>query len=154
MSGMWTHPGTLAGEVVRLEPLSLDHLEGLWAASRDPRTWRWLSIRQPRTRSALRAWAEEAVAGPDFAFATIVRADAADQSWGNLPVPPDPVPLVRSADRRLGRRRQRARRERPAREAVAEPVRGAARAEPRRCRKKREHRDEGAEHRTEGLEAR
>jgi RimJ/RimL family protein N-acetyltransferase len=75
MSGMWTHPGTLAGEVVRLEPLSLDHLDGLWAASRDPRTWKWLSIRQPRTRAAFRAWADEALEGPDFPFATVLERE-------------------------------------------------------------------------------
>jgi RimJ/RimL family protein N-acetyltransferase len=91
MSGMWTHPGMLAGEVVRLEPLSLDHLDALWAASRDPRTWKWLSIRQPHTRAAFRAWAEEALEGPDFPFVTIVRADADGRSWGNLPVPRDPL---------------------------------------------------------------
>jgi RimJ/RimL family protein N-acetyltransferase len=74
MRVMWTHPGTLAGELVRLEPLSVDHLEGLWWASRDPRTWRWLSIRRPRTHAALRAWLDAAVAGPDHAFATVLRA--------------------------------------------------------------------------------
>ena len=104
MSRMWTHPGTLAGEVVRLEPLSLGHLDGLWAASRDPRTWQWLAILQPRTRAEMQAWAEEALGGPDFAFATIVRADASDQSWGNLPVPPDP--LHRSAARTDGYHRR------------------------------------------------
>ncbi|MGH3127682.1 MAG: GNAT family N-acetyltransferase [Gaiellaceae bacterium] len=44
---------TLEGRVVRLEPLRPDHAEGLWLASRDPRTWRWLSIVQPQT---LREW--------------------------------------------------------------------------------------------------
>ena len=73
MRGMERHPGTLVGEVVRLEPLSAGHLEGLWLASRDPRTWRWLSIRQPRTRPALRAWLDDALAGPDHAFATVLR---------------------------------------------------------------------------------
>jgi RimJ/RimL family protein N-acetyltransferase len=35
---------------VRLEPLGPEHEEGLWLASRDPRTWRWLSVVQPETR--------------------------------------------------------------------------------------------------------
>jgi RimJ/RimL family protein N-acetyltransferase len=48
----WTAP-TLAGRIVRLEPLRPEHGEGLWLASRDARTWRWLSIEQPRT---LREW--------------------------------------------------------------------------------------------------
>lgn len=68
---MWSHPGTLTGELVRLEPLAPDHLDGLWRASRDPRTWRWLSIHQPTTEAELRAWLDEAVEGPYFPFATI-----------------------------------------------------------------------------------
>lgn len=44
----WTAP-TLDGRIVRLEPLLPEHEEGLWLASRDQRTWRWLSIEQPST---------------------------------------------------------------------------------------------------------
>ena len=47
----WETP-TLEGELVRLEPLTEAHLDGLWEASRDPRTWRWLNVPQPKTRSA------------------------------------------------------------------------------------------------------
>jgi len=46
---------TLEGRIVRLEPLRPDHEEGLWLASRDPRTWRWLSVVQPHTRDE---WSE------------------------------------------------------------------------------------------------
>ena len=46
----WTAP-TLEGRIVRLEPLRPEHEEGLWLASRDPRTWRWLSVVQPQTRA-------------------------------------------------------------------------------------------------------
>ena len=73
MRGMDRHPGTLAGEVVRLEPLAVEQLEGLWLASRDPRTWRWLSVKQPRTRTALGAWLDEALTGPYHAFATVLQ---------------------------------------------------------------------------------
>ena len=45
----WTTP-TLTGRIVTLKPLSAEHEEGLWLASRDPATWRWLSSTQPRTR--------------------------------------------------------------------------------------------------------
>jgi N-acetyltransferase len=45
----WAAP-TLEGRIVRLEPLRPDHEDGLWLASRDPRTWRWLSVVQPLTR--------------------------------------------------------------------------------------------------------
>ena len=44
----WTAP-TLEGGFVRLEPLRPEHEEGLWLASRDERTWRWLSVVQPQT---------------------------------------------------------------------------------------------------------
>ena len=46
----WDAP-TLEGRIVRLEPLRPEHEEGLWLASRDPRTWRWLSVVQPQTRA-------------------------------------------------------------------------------------------------------
>ena len=67
----------LEGEVVRLEPLTPSHLDDLWAASRDPEVWRWLSITQPATRDGLGSWIAEAVAGPDLAFATVLRASGA-----------------------------------------------------------------------------
>jgi N-acetyltransferase len=51
----WTAP-TLQGRRVRLEPLRPEHEEGLWLASRDPRTWRWLSIVKPQTREEWHAF--------------------------------------------------------------------------------------------------
>jgi RimJ/RimL family protein N-acetyltransferase len=72
----WTTP-MLEGELVRLEPLGLQHEDGLWDASRDERTWRWLSIVQPQTRAELRAYLDEALAnaaaGTEMPFATIRR---------------------------------------------------------------------------------
>jgi N-acetyltransferase len=62
MAATWTTP-VLEGEVVRLEPIARAHEEGLWEASRDPRTWRWLSILQPQTPAELRAYLEAALAG-------------------------------------------------------------------------------------------
>jgi N-acetyltransferase len=56
----WTAP-TLEGRIVRLEPLLPEHEEGLWLASRDPRTWRWLSVVQPRTRAEWSAFVETAL---------------------------------------------------------------------------------------------
>ena len=47
---------------MRLEPLTPDHEEGLWLASRDPRTWRWLSVVQPGTRAEWTAYFESALA--------------------------------------------------------------------------------------------
>ena len=71
----WTAT-TLEGRIVRLEPLSLAHEDGLWNASRDARVWTWLSIVQPSTRAELRAWLEDAVADPDLAFATVLQDDS------------------------------------------------------------------------------
>ena len=49
-------------------------MEGLWEASRDPRTWRWLPIAQPQTPDELEAWVDEALtraaAGLDLPLVT------------------------------------------------------------------------------------
>jgi RimJ/RimL family protein N-acetyltransferase len=57
----WTVP-ILQGRIVRLEPLSPTHEQGLWEASRDPRTWRWLSVMQPRTRAGWNEFIAQALA--------------------------------------------------------------------------------------------
>ncbi|HZO48543.1 MAG TPA: GNAT family protein [Gaiellaceae bacterium] len=68
----WTTP-TLAGRIVRLEPLARAHLDDLWEASRDPQVWTWLPILQPASREDLRAWLDEALAGPYLSLATVSR---------------------------------------------------------------------------------
>ena len=77
MAATWTTP-VLEGEVVRLEPIALAHEEGLWQASRDPRTWQWLSIQQPQTRAELRAYLDAALAsaadGSELPLVTVLRA--------------------------------------------------------------------------------
>jgi RimJ/RimL family protein N-acetyltransferase len=69
----------LTGSIVRLEPLSREHEQGLWEASRDERTWRWFSIDQPRTRTELRDYLEAALAsaaaGAEIPFATVRQED-------------------------------------------------------------------------------
>jgi N-acetyltransferase len=74
----WDAPA-LEGRVVRLEPLGAEHEEGLWAASRDPRTWRWLSIVQPRTREEfgvfLRQALDAAAAGTEIPLVTLRHED-------------------------------------------------------------------------------
>ena len=69
----------LEGELVRLEPLAPGHEHGLWEASRDPRTWRWLSVEQPQTRAELRAYLDAALAnaaeGSELPLVTVRRAD-------------------------------------------------------------------------------
>ena len=58
--GPWTAP-VLTGTLVRLEPLTPAHADGLWEASRDPRTWTWLSILQPSTPEELDEWLRAAL---------------------------------------------------------------------------------------------
>jgi RimJ/RimL family protein N-acetyltransferase len=60
----WTVP-VLEGTIVRLEPLRPEHEEALWHASRDPQTWRWLSIVQPQTRAEWSAFVAQALAAAD-----------------------------------------------------------------------------------------
>ncbi|HEX8865042.1 MAG TPA: GNAT family N-acetyltransferase, partial [Lentzea sp.] len=60
----------MLGKHVRLEPLSLDHAEGLFEVTRDPDIWTWLLSAQPRDVGDMRAWIEQAVATRE-AFAQI-----------------------------------------------------------------------------------
>lgn len=70
-------PVTLEGSIVRLEPLSLDHVPGLAEVALDPAIWRW-TIARPTNEAELRTWAETAIAartaGTELPFATIDRA--------------------------------------------------------------------------------
>ena len=60
--------------MVRLEPLSVAHDDGLWEASRAPEVWRWVR-EQPATREEFGRYLDEAraetAAGTEFAFATV-----------------------------------------------------------------------------------
>jgi RimJ/RimL family protein N-acetyltransferase len=70
----------LEGRLVRLEPLSPEHEAPLWEASRDERTWRWLSVVQPQTREEWSAWMRQALDaeedGAEMPFATLRRGEA------------------------------------------------------------------------------
>jgi RimJ/RimL family protein N-acetyltransferase len=70
-------PVTLEGRIVRLEPLSLDHVAGLAEVGLDPVIWRW-TIARPTSEADLRAWAEAALAnraaGTELPFVTIEAA--------------------------------------------------------------------------------
>ena len=74
----WTAP-TLEGELVRLEPLAPEHEGGLWEASRDERTWQWLSVLQPQTREEMHDYVDAALAsraaGEELPLTTISRED-------------------------------------------------------------------------------
>ncbi len=66
----------LEGPLVVLEPLSAEHEEALFEASRDPEVWRWLLGFVP-TREQLAGWLTQSVAdtqeGRAAAFATVWR---------------------------------------------------------------------------------
>ena len=70
----WVRPVTLDGSIVRLEPLSAGHLEGLAEVAFDAAIWRW-TIARPTDMAGLRAWLETALAnaaaGTELPFATV-----------------------------------------------------------------------------------
>jgi N-acetyltransferase len=74
----WSAP-TLEGRIVRLEPLGPEHEEPLWLASRDPRTWKWLSVAQPRTRDEWSVFVGQALAaaeaGTEISLVTLCHED-------------------------------------------------------------------------------
>ena len=73
----WVRPVTLEGRIVRLEPLSEAHLEGLADVAFDPGIWRW-TVARPTDLDGLRAWLEAALrnreTGLEEPFATIEQA--------------------------------------------------------------------------------
>jgi RimJ/RimL family protein N-acetyltransferase len=73
----WVAPVTLQGSIVRLEPLTADHAEGLAEVGLDPVVWRW-TIARPKSVDDIRAWIEAALAaqraGTELPFATVDQA--------------------------------------------------------------------------------
>jgi RimJ/RimL family protein N-acetyltransferase len=73
----WVAPVTLQGSIVRLEPLSLDHADGLAEVGLEPAVWRW-TLARPKDVADIRAWIEAALAGQaagtDMPFATVDEA--------------------------------------------------------------------------------
>lgn len=74
---MDVRPVTLEGSVVRLEPLSPDHLAGLCEVGLDPSIWRWMR-EAITTCDGLRTWLDAALEtdrnGTTLSFATVERA--------------------------------------------------------------------------------
>ena len=72
----WVEPLTLEGTVVRLEPLSLEHVPALTAVGLDSELWRW-TLNTIQTPGDMRAYVEKAMAaaveGDEVPFATIER---------------------------------------------------------------------------------
>lgn len=83
-------PVSLEGQHVRLEPLSLDHLEQLCEVGLDAELWRWTTS-SPRTREDLRAYMQDALdaqaKGTALPFATIEKASGraiGSTRYGNI----------------------------------------------------------------------
>ena len=55
---------TLEGRIVRLEPMSIGHLDGLMEVALDPAIWRW-TIARPTDLAGLQAWMASALANRD-----------------------------------------------------------------------------------------
>jgi len=74
---MIVEPCVLEGAHVRLEPLSLDHLDALTAVGLDPDLWHW-TLAQNRTPEDMRRYVEAALAehraGQALPFATVERS--------------------------------------------------------------------------------
>ncbi|NCP86146.1 MAG: GNAT family N-acetyltransferase [Anaerolineae bacterium CG_4_9_14_3_um_filter_57_17] len=64
---------TITGHLVRLEPLSLEHVSGLAAISNDPAIWRYMLYGNIDSEAKMRAWVEDMLtrqaAGTDLPFA-------------------------------------------------------------------------------------
>lgn len=74
---MDVHPVTLTGAAVRLEPLTLGHAEGLYAAAQEPRIWRYMSTDPSGSLEDMRAWVISAMSdgatGAQYSFAIVER---------------------------------------------------------------------------------
>jgi RimJ/RimL family protein N-acetyltransferase len=72
-------PVTLEGRHVRLEPLGRQHAAGLFAASRPPEIWTYLSRAPFADQIDVEGWIDEAAraqeAGSEVPFATVRRSD-------------------------------------------------------------------------------
>jgi RimJ/RimL family protein N-acetyltransferase len=67
-------PVTLSGRHVRLVPLTLEHVPGLWEVGREPELWRW-TLSSPDSEEGIRAYVQAALArqavGAALPFATL-----------------------------------------------------------------------------------
>jgi len=89
---MQVEPVTLTGRYVRLEPLSLDHLDGLCAVGLEEEIWR-LGLAPVQTCDDMQAYVETALrwqaAGSALPFATVEKATdtiAGSTRFGNIDV--------------------------------------------------------------------
>lgn len=73
-------PPTLAGKLIRLEPLSQSHFVGLEAVAYDKSIWRYMLV-QVTNRNELQTWINSALATPtdrQITWVTILKAQGSD----------------------------------------------------------------------------
>jgi len=72
----WVEPVRLEGSIVRLEPLSIEHLPGLVSVGLDAELWRW-TLSSIQTPADMRGYVEDALTaaaeGREVPFATVER---------------------------------------------------------------------------------
>jgi RimJ/RimL family protein N-acetyltransferase len=70
----WVRPVALEGRMVRLEPITEAHLDGLAGIAFDPSIWRW-TLARPTDVAGLKTWLDAAVAnlraGTELPFVTV-----------------------------------------------------------------------------------
>jgi N-acetyltransferase len=70
----WVEPVVLEGRIVRLEPLSMAHLDDLAEVALDPGIWQW-TLARPTDKAILGEWIQAALAnaatGAEMPFATL-----------------------------------------------------------------------------------
>lgn len=75
---MLVRPVTLVGDVVRLEPLSLEHASAIHAIAQEPSIWRYMPVDPSGSLEDVERWIADALAerdaGRQMPFATIDRA--------------------------------------------------------------------------------
>jgi RimJ/RimL family protein N-acetyltransferase len=90
---MVVEPVTLQGQVVRLEPLQLEHFDALWAVGQDPELWKWTpyQITAPdKMRTYLRAALDGQELGVALPFVTIEQKTdrvVGSTRFGNIDAP-------------------------------------------------------------------
>lgn len=76
---MKIEPVTLIGRMIRLEPLSEDHVPDLALVGLDENIWRYMLYGQIHTEADMRRWVleilERQARGTDLAFAVVLQAD-------------------------------------------------------------------------------
>lgn len=79
-SGQWVQPVVLEGEHVRLEPVTMAHVQGLFDSCRDPAVWTYLTQQQPETLFEMTDYVADMVsqleAGTRLAFVIVRREDS------------------------------------------------------------------------------